>query len=122
LDVERVFRVDERRRAADLLHLCNHLQRERGLARRLRTIDFHDTATRQAADAERNVQSERTGGDHLNVFDRLTCAEPHDRPFAELLFDLRERCSQGLALLGSHSSRAFLAFFHESSFAMMNGV
>jgi len=34
----------------------------------------------------------------------------------------RERGGKGLALFSRQSSRAFLAFFHESSFAMMNGV
>ena len=58
----------------------------------------------------------------MDVIDYLTCAEPHDRHFAELLFDLREGGSECLALFSSQSSRAFLAFFHESSFAMMNGV
>src|SRR6185437_2297109 len=87
-----------------------------------RAINFDDTATRQTADAQCDVEAQRSGGDNLDVFDRLTCAEPHDRPFAELLFDLRERGSKRLALFSRQSSRAFLAFFHESSFAMMNGA
>jgi hypothetical protein len=117
-----VFRVDERRRAAQLLHFGDHLQRERGLARRLRTVDFDHPTARQATDTQCDVEAERAGRHHLDVFHYLAVAEPHDRPFAELLFDLRERSSKRLALFSSQSSRAFLAFFHESSFAMMNGV
>ncbi|ABA47801.1 hypothetical protein BURPS1710b_0972 [Burkholderia pseudomallei 1710b] len=121
LDVERVLRVDERRRAAELLHLGDHLQRERRLAGRFRPVDFDHTAARQATDAERDIETERARGHHLDILDRLAVAEPHDRPFAELLLDLRERGGERLALFGSQPG-AFLAFFHESSFAMMSSV
>src|SRR5690606_1337497 len=50
--VERVLGVDERRGAALLLDLRNDLQRQRGLARRFRTVDLDDTPARQPADAE----------------------------------------------------------------------
>ncbi len=122
LDVQRVFCVDKRCRAAELLHFGDDLQRQRGFTRRFRPVNFDYTTTRQTADAQCDVESQRSRGDHLDIFDCLTRAEPHDRPFAELFFNLRERGSERLALFSSQSSRAFLAFFHESSFAMMNGV
>ena len=70
LDVERVLGVDEGAGAAELLHLGDDLQRERGLARRFRAVDLDHAAARQAADAERDVQAERAGGDDLDVLDR----------------------------------------------------
>ena len=61
LNVKRVLGVDEGALTAYFLHLGNHLQRERGFARRLRAINFNHPATRQAADAQGNVQTERAG-------------------------------------------------------------
>ena len=37
------------------------------LPRRLRAVDLDDAAARQAADAERDVEAERAGGDDLDV-------------------------------------------------------
>ena len=99
-DVERVFGVDEGAGAADLLHLGDDLQRERGLAARLRAVDLDDAAARQAADAERDVEAERAGGDDFDVFDHLAFAQAHDRALAELLFDLGQRGLQGLGFFG----------------------
>ena len=69
--VERVLGVDERRHAAELLRLGNHLQRQRRLARRLRPEDLDDAAARHAADAERVVDADGAGG---NRVDRLNGA------------------------------------------------
>ena len=65
--IERVLGVDERGGAAAALHLGDHLQRQRGLAGGLRAVDLHHAAARQAADAERDVQPQRAGGDRLDV-------------------------------------------------------
>jgi hypothetical protein len=43
------------------------VQRERGLARAFRPVDLDDAALGQAADAERDVEAERAGGDRLDV-------------------------------------------------------
>src|SRR5690606_3614417 len=88
LDVERVFGVDEGAGAAKLLHFGDDLQRKRGLARGFRTIDFDDTPARQTAYAQRDVKTERPGGNHLNVVLDLVVAIAHDRTLAELLFNL----------------------------------
>ena len=45
--IERVLHVDERRHAARLLGLGDHLQRDRGLAGRLRAEDLVDAAARK---------------------------------------------------------------------------
>ena len=70
LDVERVLGVDEGADAAALLRLGDDVERQRGLAGRLRAVDLDDAAARQAADAERDVEAERAGGDDLDVVDR----------------------------------------------------
>jgi hypothetical protein len=71
LRIERVLGVDEGRGAAQLLHLGDDLQGERRLARGLRAVDLDHPAARQAADAEREVEAERAGGDDLHVLDHL---------------------------------------------------
>ena len=88
--VERVLGVDERRHAAQLLRLGDDLQRERGLARRLRPEDLDDAAARHAADAERVVDADRAGRDRFDRLNRALLAQAHDRAFAELLFDLAD--------------------------------
>ena len=100
--VERVLGVDVRRRAARLLDLRDDLKAERGLARRFGPVDFDDAAARQPADAERDVEAERAGGDDLQVVLDLRLAHFHDRALAELLFDLCERGGERLALVVVH--------------------
>ena len=73
--VERVLGVDEGRGAALLLALGDDLQRQRGLARGLRTVDLDDAAARQAADAERDVEPERAGR-HRRRCRASRCASP----------------------------------------------
>jgi hypothetical protein len=90
--IERVFRVDERRHAALLLGLGDDLQRQRRLAGRFRPEDFDDAAARHAADAERVVDADGAGRNRFNRGDDIVLAEAHDRAFAELLFDLADRC------------------------------
>src|SRR5919106_1007563 len=63
---------------------------QRRLAARLRAVDLGDPATRNAADAERQVERDRSGRDDLDVL-RSPIAEAHDRPTAELLLDLEDR-------------------------------
>jgi hypothetical protein len=67
LGVQRVFGVDEGAHAAELLHLGDDLQRQRGLARRFRAVDLDHPAARQAAHAQRDVQPQRAGGHDLDV-------------------------------------------------------
>jgi hypothetical protein len=96
LHVQRVLSVNEGALAALLLHFGNHLQRERGFAAGFWAIDFHHTAARQAAHAQRHIQTQGAGGDDLNVFNLLAFAQFHDRAFAKLLFNLRQGRLQGL--------------------------
>jgi hypothetical protein len=82
-----------------LLHLGDDLQRQRGLAGRFRAVDLDHAAARQAAHAQGDVQSQRAGGDDLDVLDDLALAQAHDGALAELLFDLGQGGLQGLGAL-----------------------
>src|SRR5476649_1672794 len=95
-DVQRVFGVDEGAGAAQLLHFSNSLQGQRGFARRFRAVDFHHAAARQAADAQRDIEAERTGRHDLHVLDRRVGVHAHYGAFAELLLDLGQRGGQRL--------------------------
>ncbi|MNV55214.1 hypothetical protein D3C71_1474410 [compost metagenome] len=110
LHIQRVFGIHKRAGTAQLLHLGNHLQRERGLARRFRAIDLDHTATGQAAHAQRDIEAQRAGGDNLDVLDHLTFTQAHDRALAKLLLDLGERSGQGLGLFGVHGQCGVGAF------------
>ena len=93
--VERVLRVDEGRDAAGLLRVGDGMQRQARLAAALRPVDLDDPAPGEAADPERYVQGDRTGGDDLDRGASFV-TEPHDGATAELPFDLRERGLQRL--------------------------
>ena len=81
-------------------------KRQRGFARGFRTVDFDDAAARQAADAERDVETERAGGDRLDVVGARV-AQTHDRALAELLFDLAERGGERLLTIFFHRMTLF---------------
>ena len=87
--IERMFGVDESRGSAGLLRFGDAMQRESGLARAFGTVDFDDAATRQTADAERDVEPERSGRDRLDLH-RFLRSELHHRALAERAIDLRE--------------------------------
>ena len=81
------------------LRLGDHMERERGLAGAFRAVDLDDPAARQAADAERDVEPERAGRDHLGLHRLLALAEPHDRALAEGALDLAEGGVESLVLV-----------------------
>ena len=54
-------------------------------------VNLDDAAARQPADAERDVEPERAGGDRLDLDRLLVLAEPHDRALAAIALDLRDR-------------------------------
>ena len=94
--VERVLGVDEAANAAALLRLGDDMQRERGLAGGFRPVDLDDAAARQSANAERDVEPERAGGDGLDLDRLLVLAEPHDGALAAIPLDLRDRSLERL--------------------------
>ena len=85
------------------------MQRNRGLTGGFRSVDLNDSAARQTADAECEIQTDRAGRDvfdiHAGVF-----AQTHNRAFAELLFDLTERSGKCFLLISRRSDRFQLLF------------
>ena len=102
--------VDERRHAAELLRLGDDLQRQRGLAGRLRPEDLDDAAARHAADAERVVDADGAGGNGVDRLDGAFLAEAHDRALAELLLDLADGQFDGFQ--APSRDRPFVCSFH----------
>ncbi len=82
--------IDEGGHSALFLRLTNHLQRDGGLAGRLRAEDLDHTAAREAADTERRVERDGAGGDHGDGNHGSLAAQLHDGALAKLLFDLRQ--------------------------------
>ena len=98
--VHGVLRVYERAHAAELLGLGDDVVDQRRLARGLRAEDLDDAAARHAADAEREVERQRAGGDRIDLHLGALVAHAHDGALAELALDLRERALQrGVARL-----------------------
>ena len=84
-----MFSIDECTSAAYFLHFGNDLQGKRGFAGGFRAVYFNDATTRQPAHAQRDIKPQRTSGNDLDVVFDLVIAIAHDRPFTELLFNLR---------------------------------
>ena len=113
LDVQGMLGIDERALPALFLHFGDDLQGERGLAGGFRAVDFNHPPARQAAYAERDIQPERTGGDHLNVLNHLALAQAHDGALAKLFFDLSQGHLQGLGFFAVDGAGCFKCCFHE---------
>ncbi len=80
-DIERVLGIDEGADAARALRLGDGVQREGGLAGRLRAVDLHHASARVAADAGGEVEGERAGADHTDRLHVDVVSQRHDRPF-----------------------------------------
>jgi hypothetical protein len=71
-----------------LLRLGDHMQRQRGLARAFRAINLDDATARQAADAQRDIEPQRAGGDRLDLTSLGWSPSRIDRPLAKGAVDL----------------------------------
>ena len=98
--IECVLGVDECAQPACGLSIRDRVQRDGGLARRLRTVDLHNAPPRQAADSQCGVQGDRSGRDDLDR-GAIFLTQSHDGAFAELALDLRQGGLQSLfAVIG----------------------
>ena len=100
--IERVFRVDERRLAAKLLRFGNYMQRQRRLTTRFRPINLDYAAARESAHAQRRVQRQASGRDHVHRHQYILVAQPHDRALAIRLFNLQYRRFQQFRFFVCH--------------------
>ena len=76
------------------------MQRDGRLAGGFRTVDFHHAAARQTAHAQRHIQIQTAGRNHLNI-PRRAFAHADDRTLAELLFNAGQRDIQRALFLRS---------------------
>ncbi|MFB0492244.1 hypothetical protein ABIE45_004830 [Methylobacterium sp. OAE515] len=100
--IERVLGIHEGADTALLLGFGDRMKRQRRLAGRFGTVDLDYTAAGQTADAEGDVEPERTGGDGLDLLHLVVLAEPHDRALAEGTLDLGQGGVNGLGLVLVH--------------------
>ena len=66
-------------------------QRQCGFTRRLRAENFDDAAARNAAHAERDIESQRARGERVHLVSGAGVAQAHDRAFTKLFFYLAQR-------------------------------
>ena len=107
--VKGVLGIDECRFTACLLCLRDGVQGNRGLTGRFRSIDLDDSAARQAADAQRTVQTDRTGGNVVDCHAGIL-AQAHNRALTILFFNQTQRLGQGLLFVGRRGDRLQLLF------------
>ena len=97
---------------AHFLGLGQHVQRQRGLTGGFRAVDLHHAATGQTADAQRQIQRQRTGGDGLYV-GHVAVAIAHDGALAIHLLNLLHGGLDGFFLIGAGGrGRRFLLRCH----------
>src|SRR6516162_3280360 len=97
--VERVLGVNKSAGTAAPLRFGDDVQRERRLPGALRAVNLDDTAARQPADAERDVEAQGARRNYLGVGGGLTRSELHNRALAKSSFDLPERRVQSPLLV-----------------------
>ena len=96
--IERMFGVDIGGDAALLLGLGHHVQRQGGLARGFRAVDFDHAAARQAADAERDVEAQRAGRNGIDLRHRLILAQRMTEPLPKARSICARAASSALVL------------------------
>ena len=91
-------------------------QRERRLARGLRAENLDHAAARNAADAERDVEAQRSRRDRVHFVSGARIAQAHDGAFAKLLFDLAQRGRQSLLAILFHGDSSTTCGAHYFTF------
>ena len=100
--------VDKACNTASLLNLRDHVKGHRGLTAGFRSINLNDSALRNAAQSQGDIQTQRPCRRSLNVHCIGGIPQLHDGPFAELLLNLAECSLQCLLFLFSlHSHKSY---------------
>jgi hypothetical protein len=97
-----VFHIYERAHAPQRLCFGDDMQAERRFTRTFGAINFDHTPARDSAHAQRQINGQRTGRDHLDV--EMSCiTQPDDGTIAKPFGQVRERIFKGfLACLVYH--------------------
>ena len=82
-----MLRVYKRHLAALFLGLRRHMKGQRSLTGGFRSVDLHNAAPGQTAYAQRHVQGQGTGGDHVHL-QIILVAKTHNGALAVHFFDL----------------------------------
>jgi hypothetical protein len=90
-----VFRIDHCCDPAEFLSLRDRVDRQGRFSACLRSVDFHDSASRIAPDSKRVIQRDGTAGNDLNV-PLWLIPQLHDRPFPIIFLNLVDRGLQCL--------------------------
>ena len=111
-----MLRIDIGGDPALFLDFGHHMEGERRLAGGFRPINLNHAAPRQPANAERDIEPERTGGNRIGIHRLLALPQLHHRALAEGPVDLGERRLERallVAVLFPHHPKNRLC--HESS-------
>ena len=101
-----MFGINKGRNTAVFLSFRNHMQSYRRLTGRFRAINLNDTAARNAARPQRNINRQDACGDNLHIHLRTGIPQTHNRAFAKIFFNLFQRIGQ---------SRFFAVIFGNAS-------
>ena len=117
-----MLNVNECSFAAEFLSLSDYRERDCRLARAFRTVDLHDSSSRDSAYAQRHIKCHRACGNAVNV-ERFCLTQTHDSACAVLFFYLFQRgVKSRLFILFCRSSDNcgfFSKFFFSHSFPPM---
>ena len=80
--------VNEACNAPALLHLCHHVQGDRGLTGRLRSIYLYNPALGNSAQSQGYIQADGAGGHCLNIHICSGIPQLHDGSFSVCLLNL----------------------------------
>src|SRR6266478_4520468 len=92
---QRGIRINKRRLPAELLRFGDHVQRHGRLAARFRPVNLNHASPRESAHAQRRINRKASAGNYTHGHQYISAAQPHDRTFTMVFFDLRyRRCEQ----------------------------
>ena len=123
---QRVLHIDVSGGAALLLGGSNHMERQSRLTGGLGSIDLHNAPLRHTADAQRQVQRERTGGKSFHIHGNIV-AQTHDGALAVIAFDLLQNGLErllsvlGVPGFGNRRDGDLFLFSHRDSISFLSG-
>ena len=88
--INSVFGVNNCRNTAGPLGIGNDMKAESGFAGRFRSEYFNNSASGQAAGAERNIKRQGAGADGRHIRMHRVVAKTHNGTLAEFFFDLAD--------------------------------
>ena len=94
--IQCMLRVNKARNTAPFLYFCHHMERNRGLTGRLRTVYLDNPSLGDTAQSQCNIQTDRTCGNRFYIHIHTGFPQLHHRTLAIGFFNLCEGRIQGL--------------------------